>query len=176
MNIYVECAGVHSSPTSTLQLAVTLCCNCAMALLRLYQRGSTEQMSWNVTFLCKSCLNDITRWFMKFGAKRTTSVIWTEIQFKFCYWVSTLQATTPQPGPLFILKQDRRISIMIPNHPRVWKVYLVKVGFSPFWHPFCWFSLREMGQNRVSGQILLRFAPVLLQWYYILKCRRSIYQ
>ena len=142
----------------------------------MLQRGSTEQMSWNVTFLCKSCLNDITRWFMKFGAKRTTPVVWTEIQFKFWHWVSTLQATTPQPGPLFIPKQDRRTAFMIPNHLGVWKIFLVKVGFPPFWHPFCWFSLREMGQNRVSGQILLRFAPVLLQWYYILKCRRSIYQ
>jgi len=29
----------------------------------------------------------------------------------------------------------------------VLNVYLVEVGFPPFWHPFCWFSLREMGQN-----------------------------
>jgi hypothetical protein len=128
-------------------------------------------------FLCKSCLIDITRWLMKFGAKRTTPVVWTEIQFKFWHWVSTLQATTPLPGrPIFIPKQDRRTSFMIPSNSGVWKVYLVKVDFPPFWHPFCWFSLREMGQNGISGQVLLRFAPFLLQWYYILKCRRFIYQ
>ena len=48
----------------------------------------------------RSCLNDITGWFMKFGAKRTNPVVGTEIQFKFWHWVSTIQATTPQPGPL----------------------------------------------------------------------------
>ena len=72
----------------------------------IYQRGSTEQMSWNVTFLMQIMFVDITRWFMGFGAKRTTPVVWTEIQFKFWHWVSTLQATTPQPGPLFIPKQE----------------------------------------------------------------------
>ena len=44
---------------------------------------------------------DITIWFMIFGAKRTTPVVWTEIQFKFWHWVPTLQATAAQPGPLF---------------------------------------------------------------------------
>jgi hypothetical protein len=63
------------------------------------------------------------------------------------------------PGPIFIPKQDGRTSFMIPNHPGVWKVYLVKVDFPPYRHPFCWFSLREMGQNGVSGQVMLRFAP-----------------
>jgi hypothetical protein len=43
------------------------------------------------------------------------------------------------------------------------KSKLVKVGFLPFWHPFCWYSLREMGQNGVSDQLLGRFAPFLLQ-------------
>jgi len=37
-------------------------------------------------------------------------------------------------------QQDRRTSFMIPNHPGVYKVYMVKVDFPPFWHPFCWFS------------------------------------
>ena len=32
---------------------------------------------------CKSCLNHITRYFMKFKAKWTTPVVWAEIQFKF---------------------------------------------------------------------------------------------
>jgi len=81
---------------------------------------------------------------MKFGTKRTNPVIGTEIQFKFLHWVSTLQATTPQPEPLFIPKQDRRTSFMMPNHPMVWNLYLVQVGFPPFWQSFCWFSSREM--------------------------------
>ena len=64
-------------------------------------------------------------------------------------------------------KQDRRTSFMIPNHPGFRKIHLVKVEFPPFWHPFCWFSPRKMGQNGVSGQVLLRFAPFLLQWYFL---------
>jgi len=124
-------------------------------------------MSWNVTFLMQIMFIDITRWFMKFGVKRITPVVWTEIQFKFWMWVSTLQATTPQPGPLFIPKQDRKTFFMIHNHPGVWKVYLVNVDFPPFGHPFCWFSWREMGQNRVSGQILLHFAPFLFIYIYM---------
>jgi hypothetical protein len=34
-------------------------------------------------FRCKSCLNNITRCFMKFEARWTTPVVWAEIQFKF---------------------------------------------------------------------------------------------
>jgi len=37
--------------------------------------------------------------------------------------------------------------------------------FHLFGTPFAFIS-REMGQNRVSGQVLLRFAPFLLQWYF----------
>ena len=93
--------------------------------------------------------------------------------------LSTLQATTPQPGSLFIPKQGRRTSFMIPNHPRVWKllkyiwwrlIFLVPLLLADA------FSVREMGQNGVSGQVLLRFAPFLLQWYFLLKCRRFIYK
>jgi hypothetical protein len=29
---------------------------------------------------------------------------------------------------------------------------------------------REIGQNGVPDQLLLRFAPFLLQWYSLLKC------
>jgi len=32
---------------------------------------------------CKSCLNNISRCFMKFEARWTTPVVWAEIQFKF---------------------------------------------------------------------------------------------
>ena len=80
----------------------------------LYAQMSTkmpEGVNWANVLKCdffdanhNSRLNDITRWFMKFGAKRTTPVVWTEIQFKFWHWVSTFQATTPQPEPLFIPK------------------------------------------------------------------------
>jgi len=68
---------------------------------------------------------------MKFGAKRTTPVVWTEIQFKFWHWVSTLQATTPQPGPLFIPKQYRRTSFMI---------YDTKLSF-PGFEKYTWWRL-----------------------------------
>ena len=85
---------------------------------------------------------------------------------KFWHWVRTLQATTPYPGPLFIPKQDRGTSFMIPNHPEFWKADLVKVGFPPFWHPFRWFPIREMGQSGVSDQLLGHFTPFLLQWYF----------
>ena len=93
------------------------------------QRGQLSKCPGMWLFLCNHV------WFMKSGAKKTTPVVWTEIQFKVWHWVSTLQATTPRPGPLFFSKQDRRISFMIPNHPRVWKVYL-KVDYPPFWHLF----------------------------------------
>ena len=45
----------------------------------------------------------------------------------------------------------------------------MKVVFSPFWHPFSWFSLREMGPSGVSDQLLGRFTPFLLQWYLFIK-------
>jgi len=52
---------------------------------------------------------------------------------------------------------------MISNYLGVWKVYSVKVDFHLFGTPFADFLLREVGQNGVSGQVLLRFAPFLLQ-------------
>ena len=112
-------------------------CNKSHHITREGQLSKCPEM---LHFCCKSCLNDITRWLVKSWAKRTPPVVWTEIQFKLWHWVSTLQATTPQPEPLFIPKQDRRTFFMTSNHPGVWKVYLVKVDFPPFWHPFCWFS------------------------------------
>ena len=112
-------------------------------------------------FLCKSCLNDITRWFMRFGAKRTTPVVWTEIQFKFWHWVSTLQATTPQPGPLFIPKQDRGTSFMIPNYPGVWKVYLVKVGF-PFLAPLLLIFSKGNGLKWGAWPSTAPFCPIFV--------------
>ena len=44
---------------------------------------------------------------------------------------------------------------------------------TPFGTPFADF-LREMGQNGVPDQLLLRFALFLLQWYSLLKCRLFI--
>jgi hypothetical protein len=46
---------------------------------------------------------------------------------------------------------------------------MLKTGFGGTWYstlfgtPFADFFSREMGQNGVPGQLLLRFAPVLLQ-------------
>ena len=50
---------------------------------------------------------------------------------------------------------------------------MLKTGFGGTWFssllapllPFCCFILRKVGQNGVPGQLLLRFAPFLLQWY-----------
>ena len=57
---------------------------------------------------------------------------------------------------------------------------MLKTGFGGIWFftlfgtPFAKIYLREMGQNGVSGQVLLRFALFLLQWYSLLKCRLFI--
>ena len=51
-------------------------------------------------FWGKSCLNNITRCFMKFEAKWTTPVVWAAIQFSFWHWMFTYWATTLYPGPL----------------------------------------------------------------------------
>jgi hypothetical protein len=67
----------------------------------------------------------------------------------------------------FTSKHDRSTSFMIRNRMGCWKPDLVGLGFPPF----CWIFRREMGQNGVPGQLLLRFAPLLLQWYSLLKCR-----
>jgi hypothetical protein len=94
---------------------------------------------------------------MKFGAKKTNPVVGTEIKLKFWHWVSTLQATTPQPGPFFVPKQDRRTSFMIPYHP----------GFCTFMAPLLLIFFK--GQNGVSDQLLGHFTPILLQWYLFIK-------
>jgi len=68
-------------------------------------------------------------------------------------------------------------------HPKTWQEdflydtissWVLKSRFGEGWlstflAPFCWFSSREMGQNGVPGQLLLRFAPFLLQWYLFIK-------
>ena len=66
-------------------------------------------------FWCKSCLNNITRCFMEFEAKRTTPVVWAEIELKFWHWMFTYWATTLYPGPLFTSKHDRSTYFMIRN-------------------------------------------------------------
>ena len=93
----------------------------------------------------------------------------TKLQFKFWHWMFTYWATTLYPGPLFTSKYDRGTSFMIRNRLTCWKSDV----FHPFWHPFC-YIFREMGQNWVPDQLLLRFAPLLLQWYSLLKCRLII--
>jgi hypothetical protein len=68
-------------------------------------------------FWCRPCLMNITRWSTKFGVNRTTPVVWVGFPFKFWHWVFTFEATTPQPEPLFIPKQDDNTSFMTLNHP-----------------------------------------------------------
>jgi hypothetical protein len=141
----------------------------ALLLMRLnYRRGSTEQMSWNVTFLMQIMFewyNYMVHevWGQKdhpSGLDRNTVQI-LALSFHITGHHAPTRASfhpkTIQEDFLY----DLWYQIILPG---VWKVYLVKVDFPPFWHPFCWFSLREMGQNGVSGQVLLRFAPFLLQW------------
>ena len=89
-------------------------------------------------FRCKSCLNNITRCFMKFEAKWTTPMVWAEIQFKFRHWMFTYWATTLYPGPLSTSKHDRSTSFMIRNRLTCWNLV-----FHPFWPPFCWFFKRK---------------------------------
>ena len=150
-----------------------------LILVSVSQRGSTEQMSWNVSFLMQIMFEWHNYMVHEiWGRKDHPNGLGQKYSSMFGR-VSTLQPSTPQPGPLFIPKQDRRTSFMIPNHPGVYKVYMVKVDFQqdrrtsfmipnhpgvykvymvkvdfpPFWHPFCWFSLREMGQNEVGCSI-----------------------
>ena len=131
-----------------------------------------EAQNWHVTVMelfsvqsggCKSCLNNIARCFMKFEAKWTTPVVWAEIQFKFWHWMFTYWATTLYPGPLFISEHDK-ITSYDQESFNMLKTDLVELGFL-----LLIFS-REIGQNGVPDQLLLRFAPFLLQWYSLLKC------
>jgi len=89
-------------------------------------------------FRCKSCLNNITRCFMKFEARWTTPVVWAEIQFKYWHWMFTYWATTLYPRPLFTSKQeyffcDQESFDMLKTR------FGENLDFHPFWHPFCWF-------------------------------------
>ena len=84
----------------------------------------------------RSCLNDITGWFMKFGAKRTTQ--WSGQKSSSNFGTEFPQYRPPRPNQgLFHpkIRQEDFLSFMI------------------------W---REMCQNGVPGQLLLRFA----QFYY----------
>ena len=125
-------------------------------------------------FRCKSCLNSITRCFMKFEAKRTPPVVWAESQFIFWHWIFMYWATTLYPGPLCTSKHDRSI-FMMRNCLTCWKLELVDLVFHTFWYSFCWIFRREMGQNGVLGQLMLCFAPFSLQWYSLLEIRLFIY-
>jgi hypothetical protein len=121
-------------------------------------------MSWDVTFLMQTIFE--TRWSTKFGVNRTTPVVWVVFPFKFWHWVFTFQATTPQPEPLLIPKQDSNTSFMIPNHLGFYRVDLVKVKFPPFWHPFCWLFLKENGSKwsiwPTTGSFCLIFVAMIL--------------
>ena len=82
-------------------------------------------------FRCKSCINGITRSFMKFEAKLTTPVVWAGIQFKFWHWMFTYWATTLYPGPFSTSKHDRSTTFMM-NCLTCWKPDLVELGFPHF--------------------------------------------
>ena len=55
------------------------------------------------------------------------------------------------------------------------KTGLVELGFPPFLAPLLLIFIREMGQNGVPGQLLLRFAPFLLQRFFYLKVDYSLF-
>ena len=57
------------------------------------------------------------------------------------------------------------------NRLKCWTPDLVELGIPPFSAPLLLKFPREMGQNGIPGQLLLRLAPFLLQWYSLLKCR-----
>ena len=86
-------------------------------------------------FLYKSCLNDITRWFKMFGAKRTTPVVWTESSSNFgtgCLRIEPPHSTqglfSPQ-NTTRVLRYDQELFDM-----RIWW----NMVFHPFGHPLCW--------------------------------------
>jgi len=97
----------------------------------------------------------------KFGAKRTTPVVWTVQILALSFHITGHHAPsrasyhpkTSQGDFLY----DTKLSWGL-------KSIFGEGWFSTFLAPLCW--LREMGQNGVSGQVLLRFAPFLLQWFF----------
>jgi hypothetical protein len=85
-----------------------------------------------------------------------------------------VKSTTLYSGSFFTSKHDRSISFIMRNRLGCWKTDYGGTWYSTlFGTPFADIS-REMGQNGVPGQLLLRFAPFLSQWYSLLKCRLFI--
>ena len=171
---------VHACPPKPT-ITHSVSCGCATTMLswsHLTRGGQLSKCPKMWLFWCKSCLHDKTRWLMKFKAKMTTPLVWTEIQFKFWHWVSTLQAhyRPPRLNQGLFSSQNKTGGLplwyqtILSFEKYIWWGLISHL----FWHPFFWFSLREMGQNGASGQVLLRFAPFLLQWYSLMKCRRFI--
>jgi hypothetical protein len=110
----------------------------ALVPIQLPQRESTEYMSGNLFFRCKSCLNNITRCFMKFEAKQNPPVVWAEFLALniFMYWAEPPRFSqglfSPQntTGVLF-----EWCGIIGDAENRIWW----NLVLHPFLHPFCWF-------------------------------------
>ena len=104
-------------------------------------------------FRCKSCLNNISRCFMKFEAKWTTPVVWAEIQLKYWHWMFTYWAATLYPGPLFTSEHNRITSFKTRNRLTYWKPDLVELCFPPFGTPFAdffrgkWAKMEYLANN-----------------------------
>jgi len=141
---------------------------CFLSLGGGCQRGSSPGMR---LFWCKPCSNYITRWFTEFKAKWPSPMAWAESQFKFWHWDFTFWATAP--GASFHLKTRQEYFL----HDKE-SFGMLKTGFGGTWFStlfgiLCAVFLREMGQKGVSGQVLLRFAPFLLQLYSLLNVNDS---
>ena len=88
----------------------------------------------------------------------------------FWHWIFTSWATTLYPGSLFTSKHDRGTSFIYDEKSsRMLKTRFGRTWYSTlFGTPFADFFSREMGQNGVPSQLLLHFAPFLLQLYFLL--------
>jgi len=114
-------------------------------------------------FWCKPYLNNITRWFAKFGVKRTSPVAWAESQSKFGTGFSRIEPPHPNQS---IFSPQNTTGVLLLQCPisgcaenRIWRNFV----FHPFWHPFRDF-FKVNGWKRVSHQPLGLFTPLFLQW------------
>jgi len=116
-------------------------------------------------FRCKSCSNNIIWCFMKFAGKRIPPVVWAEYLLALNINVLSHHAKSRAS---FTSKCDRSTSFKIRNRLGCWKLDLVELGFPPFLVPLLLIFSRGNGPKWGTCQLLLRFAPFLLQWYSLL--------
>ena len=86
-------------------------------------------------FRCKSCLNNITRCFMKFEAKWTTPVVWAEIRFKFGIACSRIEPPHSTQGLFFHLKTRQEYFFYDQESFDMLKRILWNLVFHPFGTP-----------------------------------------